>query len=809
MTQSILPCPTLQRDTFPSRDVPVRELESVARRVEDIRERRLSLLGLVDKMIAMEGVDVTLQDKERLETFLADRSQEGEARAWLAIKQTWAILYLFVHAESRLILTIYPLCPLIEKLVDIKECILKVHPDTSIPLPSEIVRFKQLQRLQVNHSLLKALPSTIKGLCNLTELDVSHNLLRTLPRAIGELRHLRNADASHNLLEKLPSKIKHLRLKELNVGHNRFIRFPSKVLSIKTLVSLSLNNNQLRILPVRIVELKQLRYLDVSCNLLRALPSKLRSLTLDSLYVDENPFDTPPRDAMTMHISAHLGLGNTGLRIVSPNTDTLTSLEVLDMCGNLLRTIPPSIGDLHQLTILDLSNNKLYELPSSIGDLCSLTMLMLKSNELYILPLSTGKIHRLKILDVSYNRLEALPPTIEDLDELTFVDVSHNLLEGSLVKIMHLLRKCRHDRVNLNDNSFNTPLPSILEVELSHVNRDPLGMLTKLRPHLNMRTLPKIRYKDSPAYSKDVTRDFVTHLFLAMFPEESDDLPFSRCDPEVRQRHWMVIGQLFGAAFLDESEITMSGKFHPSLFDMIGTLNGKQMKKIGDPYESIDYEIIDRLLPAYMGEAVRDAHPETVVMRQQLTSSLLGGGPDKTLDVPADVKELCGYEREEAVTKKRCLDELDNGRFMKLLPIVCAIAKGMYDYVGEEHWIRVRYQAKMGILRTELEGIVFKEDVVEKLDTNLPESRAYRYLVKWVRESDNRKLRDFLLCVTGSGTLPPFRTYLRVTIRDEERFPSFRIRARQICLPNYGENEGYRYFADALDSAIAYVRPRW
>ncbi|MCY3974483.1 MAG: hypothetical protein OXF02_02940 [Simkaniaceae bacterium] len=457
-----------------------------------------------------------------------------------------------------------------------------------------------------------------------------------------------------------------------------------------------------------------------------------------------------------------------------------------------------------------------------------------------------GGLSPMRDLSSGNNRLRMLPFETERLSGLDGLDiVSDSQCTEPLREVVELCRLREFDqalrqRMHAIDDRYemlpepedaSPPHPShtwndrpdtprtgriFFEVDPEDIARKPFAVLSRLRPYLDEGMLPIVRYTGSPGLDGGgLRRDFVTRLFIAMFPEGDDDVPRPRCgrDSPFDPSLCLLIGKLFGAAFLGEAGVVTGDLFHPLLFEMIGVPDEKEIRKMGEAHEPIGYEIVDKFLSVYMGGTLRNSGRETIALRKEALSCLLGGGSNKFLHISPESKKMHGYETDQRITKKQFLDELDNGQFREFLLAVRSIIKGMHDYVGERHRRRLVEHAKKGELRGMVEGRLSTERVRSALRTNNPNARVFRYLQRWIRESDEDKVRDFLQCITGLRTLPWRDPQLHIKVHTPESTqdptPRFDTCARRMQLRDYvveeGKvEEGYRYFTkEILEPCIA------
>ncbi|MFX1398269.1 MAG: leucine-rich repeat domain-containing protein [Promethearchaeota archaeon] len=182
--------------------------------------------------------------------------------------------------------------------------------------------------------------------------------------------------------------------------------------------------------------------------------------------------------------------------------DKLTSLQYLNLHGNMLKKLPESIGNHVLLRHLDLGYNQLWILPESISNLKSLEMLDLENNELTELPKGIGTLTSLKCLCISHNLIKSLPTSFGNLKLLQELEIYDNWFKelpeqiGNLTSLQFL---------SLGDNDLKTlpiSIGNLTSLEQLYLERNKLislpesiGNLKALKIlHLNgnkLRNLPE------------------------------------------------------------------------------------------------------------------------------------------------------------------------------------------------------------------------------------------------------------------------------------------------------------------------------
>lgn len=109
--------------------------------------------------------------------------------------------------------------------------------------PKEILKFKNLQYLDISKNSIAELPDSIFLLTNLQYLACSKTGLKRLPKEIGKLTNLVYINFNQNDLETLPPQIGNLeKLETLDLWSNNLDEYPSTLSGLKSLRVLDLRN---------------------------------------------------------------------------------------------------------------------------------------------------------------------------------------------------------------------------------------------------------------------------------------------------------------------------------------------------------------------------------------------------------------------------------------------------------------------------------------------------------------------------------------------------------------------------------------
>lgn len=102
--------------------------------------------------------------------------------------------------------------------------------------PKEILRFTNLQYLDISKNSIREIPDEIDTLVNLQFLTMSRNKIISLPPNIGKLKHLKYLNVNQNDLNRLPSQIGQLKeLIQLDLWSNDMEEFPEELSKLKNL----------------------------------------------------------------------------------------------------------------------------------------------------------------------------------------------------------------------------------------------------------------------------------------------------------------------------------------------------------------------------------------------------------------------------------------------------------------------------------------------------------------------------------------------------------------------------------------------
>ena len=342
------------------------------------------------------------------------------------------------------------------------------------PMPVELGRLTQLQRLELTHNrLMGPIPMELGQLTDLRYLDLSNNLLTgSIPAELGRLTKLEHLYITHNpltgpippdlgqltklhtlwldgnrLTGSIPGELGQLiRLERLDLEKNQLTgEIPGELGQLTQLESMGLNNNQLTgAIPPALAQMNNLRRLYLSYNQLTgSIPAELGQVTnLRTLRLSDNQLTGP--------IPVELG--------------QLTNMHEIDASNNQLTgSIPGELAQMMKLQYLDLSENHLiWPIPVDLVQRTSLRYLDLSRNQLTgPIPVELGQRTNMQYLDLSYNQLTGpIPAELGRLTQMGHLYLNHNQLTGSIPTELGRLINLRW--LFLNSNQLTGSIPAQL-----------------------------------------------------------------------------------------------------------------------------------------------------------------------------------------------------------------------------------------------------------------------------------------------------------------------------------------------------------
>uniref|UniRef100_A0A8C5R9W4 Podocan n=1 Tax=Leptobrachium leishanense TaxID=445787 RepID=A0A8C5R9W4_9ANUR len=249
---------------------------------------------------------------------------------------------------------------------------------------------------------------------NLEYLLLHNNKLRARgmhPDAFLGLKKLHTVHMYNNLLEKVPAGLPR-RVKTLMLLHNQISSISKNDFATTYfLEDLNLSYNKIMSSTVHrdaFRKLRLLKTLEMSGNSLKSVPYGLPR-NLEILKLKENDISSVPHDTLSgLSKLKELYLSNNKLKINSVYTGAwveLSSLQLLDLSGNLLSYVPPDLPE--SLEYLYLQSNKIVTISDNAFDSTpNIKRIFLRFNLLTPETVKESAFHgleKLQVLDIESN----------------------------------------------------------------------------------------------------------------------------------------------------------------------------------------------------------------------------------------------------------------------------------------------------------------------------------------------------------------------------------------------------------------------
>ena len=287
-------------------------------------------------------------------------------------------------------------------------------------LPVEILKLKQLKKLDIAHNQIKVLPGQLQELEGLEELILDGNPLHTLEPAFFRLNKLKKLFARSCELESLPSDVQYLKqLQVLALNNNLLKNLPASMERLKWLKELHLNDNALETLPETMGSLEELVRISLKNNQLKTLPQQLRWSKIYKLDLENNQLKSLPESIVNCKYLNEIKLRGNHITSLPDSLAQLTTYYFnIDISHNELTKVPDVLGKIKQLRTLNLSHNQLTVLPDELSKAQQLYYLRAANNQITELPADFHMMVKLSSIDLSYNQIrtlpDQLPPAFQD-----------------------------------------------------------------------------------------------------------------------------------------------------------------------------------------------------------------------------------------------------------------------------------------------------------------------------------------------------------------------------------------------------------
>ncbi|KAF0976258.1 hypothetical protein FDP41_004933 [Naegleria fowleri] len=353
--------------------------------------------------------------------------------------------------------------------------------------------FNRLNRIQISTTGIAGLfgfdrPQQLQS--TLRELNLSYNYLTTFPQDLLKFSNLERLDLTKNDLETLPdiSKLADS-MKELSVENCNFTAFPVTICSLLNLRVLNVSGNKFEWFPQTqglMSQLCQLRELYANGCGLHGWAQLFCQAKLEILHLSNNSIRGVPTEVRTLQMLQELILSKNYITHIPEHFSDFVNLVYLDLSDNNIEDVDPAFGNLKKLEILKLKSNRITELPPEMSELESLIELDLSENDLKDL-FDFSKVKNLERLEATYNYLESFPK-IGNCKKLKHLDLTMNRISGEIPDYfyeLHSLTFCK-----LKHNSFESIDPKISQLtSLEILNLDNNEIISIPDSVMNLKSL--------------------------------------------------------------------------------------------------------------------------------------------------------------------------------------------------------------------------------------------------------------------------------------------------------------------------------
>ncbi|MDQ3536933.1 MAG: PKD domain-containing protein, partial [Bacteroidota bacterium] len=287
-----------------------------------------------------------------------------------------------------------------------------VFPDILVNLPA-------LTNLTLQQNTFNRFPGTFDQLINLNYLDLSFNNYSNTTRISSIIDTLKNVLSLKTLvlincqINSLPPDFNQLSTVEtLYLSNNNLIPANCDIIGDMPLLNtLHISNCNLTTLPTNIKNSSTLRILNASNNQLSNVPAVLKEIP----------------DLRDLNLSYN-GILNLPLWF---GTQSMVTLEMLNLNYNLLQTLPQNFTQLTNLVELRINNNKLSG----------------------IWPTNFSALNKIETLDLSFNEIADLPD-MNSWTSLKTVNLEKNKLSGTLPDFLTNVTSLKTN-INIKNNNYN------------------------------------------------------------------------------------------------------------------------------------------------------------------------------------------------------------------------------------------------------------------------------------------------------------------------------------------------------------------
>jgi Leucine-rich repeat (LRR) protein len=257
-----------------------------------------------------------------------------------------------------------------------------IHGEHVASAPVHFRNLKNLKKLDLSESSLKAFPSGIYHNKKLEDVNLQHNNITLEHDRLKPLPSLSRLALQYNKIRSVPSSIQSFdNLQRLNFNHNKIVEIAPEIASLKKLEYLSLYNNELSSIPKGLFGLSSLKLIDLYFNQITEIPDDIAHWkNLEVLFIAHNRIWTLPDTLLSLKNITELYAYDNRLVRLPSRIDKLYKLRVIRVNQNFLKDIPPSLMMLSFIEELDFSDNFITHLSPAMLDFKNLKVVALINN---------------------------------------------------------------------------------------------------------------------------------------------------------------------------------------------------------------------------------------------------------------------------------------------------------------------------------------------------------------------------------------------------------------------------------------------
>ena len=155
-------------------------------------------------------------------------------------------------------------------------------------IPEQILRFNNLQKLQIHHNRITAIPPELFTLPRIKDIDLSFNSITSLPPDLHSRSlapSLESINLSNNQLNDLPLYLKNSHIRLLDISSNLFSRVPSCIIQMTHLNTLNISSNiGIEEVPYELGNIRNLTFLGINgLPYIKNVPTSKKSSPLEFL----------------------------------------------------------------------------------------------------------------------------------------------------------------------------------------------------------------------------------------------------------------------------------------------------------------------------------------------------------------------------------------------------------------------------------------------------------------------------------------------------------------------------------------------